>query len=254
MQDKLVSIITITYNSASTLRDSLRSVEAQNYEDIEHIIIDGASTDGTQAIIQAYARDRQQVHYVSEKDTGIYNAINKGLRLATGDIIGILNSDDVLASPDTIATIVHRFSHDDAQVVYGDLVYCNTMGAVVRHWRSNTFRRSSLKFGWMPAHPTFYCLRSVYEQIGQYDETFAISADYDFMLRVLLKPYRIVYIPKILVRMGMGGVSNRGIRALLSKSNEYIRILRKNHVGVSLLTVFLKNIRKTHQFFRRTAG
>ena len=245
-----VSIITVTYNSASTLQDTLHSVETQNYEDIEHIIIDGASTDGTLAIIQAYAQRRKNVHYISEKDAGIYNAINKGVGLATGDVIGILNSDDVLASPDTITTIVKAFSDSNAQVVYGDLVYCNAAGAVVRYWRSNTFRRDSLKFGWMPAHPTFYCLRSVYEEVGKYDETFRISADYDFMMRVLMRPYRVVYVPKILVRMSTGGASNRNCRAMLSKSSEYIRFLHKNHIGAGVITVCFKNIRKICQFLR----
>lgn len=250
MRDKLVSIITVTYNSASTLPSTLRSVEVQNYADIEHIIIDGASTDGTLAIIKAYAQRRQSVRYISEKDAGIYNAINKGIGLATGDVIGILNSDDVLASPDTIATIVKAFSDANAQVVYGDLVYCNTTGSVVRYWRSNTFRRSSLKFGWMPAHPTFYCLRSVYDEMGKYDETFRISADYDFMLRVLMRPYHIMYVPEILVRMSMGGASNRNCHALLSKSCEDVRALHNNHVGAGVVTVFLKNVRKIRQFLR----
>ncbi len=245
-----VSVITVTYNSASTLQNTLHSVEAQNYEDIEHIIIDGASTDGTLPIIQAYAQRRKNVHFVSEKDTGIYNAINKGVGLATGDAIGILNSDDVLASPDTITTIVKAFSDSNAQVVYGDLVYCNAVGSVVRYWRSNSFRRSSLKFGWMPAHPTFYCLRSVYTEVGKYDETFRISADYDFMMRVLMRPYRVVYVPKIFVRMSMGGASNRNCRAMLSKSSEDLRVLHKNHVGAGVITVFLKNIRKIYQFLR----
>lgn len=250
MRDKLVSIITVTYNSASTLPSTLRSVEVQNYADIEHIIIDGASTDGTLAIIKAYAQRRQSVRYISEKDAGIYNAINKGIDLATGDVIGILNSDDVLASPDTIATIVKAFSDANAQVVYGDLVYCNTTGSVMRYWRSNTFRRSSLKFGWMPAHPTFYCLRSVYDEMGKYDETFRISADYDFMLRVLMRPYRVACVPKVLVRMSTGGVSNRNCRAMLSKSKEDVRVLHKNHIGAGVITVFLKNIRKIFQFLR----
>lgn len=250
MRNKLVSIITVTYNSASTLPSTLHSVEAQNYADIEHIIIDGASTDGTLSIIQAYAQGKSYVRYVSEKDTGIYNAINNGVSLATGDVIGILNSDDVLASPDTIATIVKTFSDTNAQVVYGDLVYCNASGSVVRYWRSNAFRRSSLKFGWMPAHPTFYCLHSVYDEVGKYDETFRISADYDFMLRVLLRSYHITYIPAILIRMGIGGVSNRNCRAMLLKSGEDIRVLHKNHVGAGVMTVLLKNIRKIYQFLR----
>lgn len=245
-----VSIITVTYNSAVTLPNTLRSVSEQTYRDIEHIIVDGASTDGTQAIIESYVRSRPNVRYISEKDTGIYNAINKGIWLATGDIIGVLNSDDVFAASDTVATIARTFSEKGAEVVYGDLVYCKSDNTVVRYWKSNAFERSKLRFGWMPAHPTFYCMKNVYEQVGLYDETFRISADYDFMLRVLMKPYRVCYIPKVLIRMGIGGASNRDCRAMMSKSCEDVRALHKNHIGAGILTVFVKNIRKIYQFIR----
>lgn len=245
-----VSIITVTYNSAITLPDTLRSVSEQTYRDLEHIIVDGASTDGTQAIIESYVRSQPNVRYISEKDTGIYNAINKGIWLATGDIIGVLNSDDVFAASDTVATIARTFSEKSAEVVYGDLVYCNSDNTIVRYWKSNDFERSKLRFGWMPAHPTFYCMKNIYEQVGLYDETFRISADYDFMLRVLVKPYCVCYIPKVLIRMGIGGASNRDCRAMMSKSREDVRALHKNHIGAGILTVFVKNIRKIYQFMR----
>ena len=244
-----VSIITVTFNSARTLPDTLQSVLSQDYTDIEHILVDGASTDGTQDIIREYAQQHPSVHYLSEKDSGIYNAINKGLTLATGDIVGILNSDDVLADTNTISTIVKAFTDTHAQVVYGNLIYYNPLtNKVIRHWRSNDFHRSSLSFGWMPAHPTFYCTHEVYKQVGGYDESFRISADYDFMLRVLMRNYHTYYVPTNLIRMSIGGASNRNCRAMATKSSEDLRVLRKNHVGWGVLTVFFKNIRKIRQF------
>lgn len=247
-----ISIITITYNSAATLPATLESVIRQDYAQIEHILVDGNSKDGTQQILEEYAAHRSNVHYVSEKDSGIYNAINKGIRLATGDVIGILNSDDVLASPHVISHIAEAFrSEKRPDVVYGDLVYCNGNNTVVRHWRSNTFDPKSLKYGWMPPHPTFYCLRKVYEEQGLYDEHFRISADYDFMLRVFKQNYRVTYLPEVLVRMATGGASNRNLHALLRKSYEDMQAMRKNHVGAGALTVIAKILRKGKQFFRR---
>lgn len=246
-----VSIITITYNSASTLPATLESVIRQDYAHIEHILVDGNSTDTTRHILDEYAGCRSNVRYVSETDKGIYNAINKGIQMATGDIIGILNSDDVLANPHVISHIVQTFqSESQPEVVYGDLVYCNG-STVIRRWKSNAFDSKSLKYGWMPPHPTFYCLRKVYEEQGFYDEHFRISADYDFMLRVFKQNYRIAYLPEVLVHMATGGASNRNLHALLRKSYEDMRVLRKNHVGTGILTVFVKNIRKCKQFFRK---
>lgn len=245
-----ISIVTITYNSAKTLPDTLRSISEQTYPDIEHILIDGASTDETLSIIESYAASRDHVHYISEKDKGIYEAINKGIRRATGDVIGILNSDDVLANANVLATIAKVFTETDADVTYGDLTYFNEKG-VVRYWKSNAFQPRHLKYGWMPAHPTFYCKRSVYEAVGLYDESFRISSDYDFMLRVLKRPYKVVYIPEILVNMRLGGVSNHNLRAMLSKSREDIYALQKNQVGCGWWTILVKNTRKIHQFVRR---
>ena len=162
-----ISIITITYNSAKTLPRALESVRSQTYGDIEHIIIDGASTDGTVEIIKNYSKgpsdkvpSTKEVRWVSEPDGGIYDALNKGIRMATGDVIGFLHSDDVLYSPDSIGQIAAAFESTKADVVYGDLQYCNG-DKVTRRWRSNAFKPSSLKFGWMPPHPTLYVRREV---------------------------------------------------------------------------------------------
>ena len=244
-----ISIITITYNSAATLQHALDSVLSQTYPDIEHVLVDGASKDGTRELIEKYAREHANVRWVSEKDGGIYNAINKGIRMATGDIIGFLHSDDQLYSADSIEQVAEAFESSHAGVVYGDLQYCKG-GRVVRRWKSNAFSPRSLKFGWMPPHPTVYVRREVYQQVGEYDEWFSIAADYDMMLRIFKTGYRTHYIPSVLVSMETGGASNRSTRARLSKTQEDCIALRKNHVGAGFLTVACKQLRKIRQFLR----
>ena len=253
-----ISIITITYNSAKTLPRALESVRSQTYGDIEHIIIDGASSDGTVEIIKNYSKgpsdkvpSTKEVHWVSEPDGGIYDALNKGIRMATGDVIGFLHSDDVLYSPDSIGQIAAAFESSKADVVYGDLQYCNG-DKVTRRWRSNAFKPSSLKFGWMPPHPTLYVRREVYEQVGEYDSWFRISADYDMILRIFTAGYKTHYIPQVLVSMETGGASNRDAKARLSKTQEDYFVLKKNHVGAGFLTVACKQLRKVRQFLRKS--
>ena len=251
-----ISIITITYNSAATLPRALESVRSQTYGDIEHIIIDGASTDGTKELIINYQlsiinSQSPKVRWISEPDNGIYNALNKGIAMATGDVIGFLHSDDVLYSPDSIGQIAAAFESSGADVVYGDLEYRHG-DKVVRRWRSNAFRRGDLKYGWMPPHPTVYVRREVYRQVGPYDEWFRISADYDMILRIFTAGYKTRYIPQVLVAMETGGASNRDAKARLSKTQEDYIALKKNHVGAGLLTVACKQLRKIRQFLRRS--
>jgi len=244
-----ISIITITYNSAKTLPRALASVQGQTYDDIEHILVDGASTDGTVALIEAYAAKHKNVRYVSEPDEGIYNALNKGIAMATGDVIGFLHSDDVLFAPDSIEHIAATFETSEAEVVYGDLQYCRG-NRVVRHWQSNHFNPCSLKYGWMPPHPTVYVRKSVYEQVGPYDEWFRISADYDMILRIFSAGYKTQYIPEVIVSMEVGGASNKNTKARLSKTQEDYFVLKKNHIGCGYLTVACKQLRKIRQFLR----
>lgn len=246
-----ISIITITYNSAKTLQRALESVQSQTYKDIEHIVVDGASTDGTKELIAAYAKQHPNVRWVSEKDDGIYNALNKGIRMATGDVIGFLHSDDVLYSPDSIGHIAAAFGDETVDVVYGDLQYCNG-GKVVRRWKSNDFNPSALKYGWMPPHPTVYVRSKVYQEVGLYDDWFHISADYDMILRIFTAGYQTRYIPEVLVSMETGGASNRNTKARLSKTQEDYIALKKNHVGAGYLTVACKQLRKVRQFLRKS--
>lgn len=245
-----ISIITITYNSAKTLSRALESVQGQTYKQIEHVIVDGASMDGTRELIEAYAARYKNVRWVSEKDDGIYNAINKGIAMATGDVIGFLHSDDVFNSSDSIEQIAHAFERTDADIIYGDLQYCRA-GKVVRRWQSNAFHPRSLKYGWMPPHPTVYVRREVYQQVGSYDEWFRISADYDMILRLFKAGYKTHYIPSVLVSMETGGASNKDTKARLSKTQEDYLVLKKNHVGAGLLTVACKQLRKIKQFIRK---
>ena len=251
-----ISIITITYNSAATLSRALESVRSQTYGDIEHIIVDGASTDGTKELIINYQlsiinSQSPKVRWISEPDNGIYNALNKGIAMATGDVIGFLHSDDVLYSPDSIGQIAAAFESSGADVVYGDLEYRHG-DKVVRRWRSNAFRRGDLKYGWMPPHPTVYVRREVYRQVGPYDEWFRISADYDMILRIFTAGYKTRYIPQVLVAMETGGASNKDAKARLSKTQEDYFVLKKNHVGAGLLTVACKQLRKIRQFLRKS--
>lgn len=245
-----ISIITITYNSAKTLPRALESVQSQTYGEIEHIIVDGASTDGTKEIIEGYGKSAKEVRWISEPDEGIYNALNKGIRMATGDVIGFLHSDDVFFSPDSVAQIAAAFADETVDVVYGDLQYCNG-DKVTRRWVSNAFDPCALKFGWMPPHPTVYVRKKVYEQVGQYDEWFRISADYDMILRIFTAGFKSQYIPTVLVKMETGGASNKNTKARLSKTQEDYIVLKKNHVGAGLLTVACKQLRKVRQFLRR---
>lgn len=241
-----ISIITVSYNSGRTIGDTLTSVAMQSHRDIEHIIIDGASTDDTLAI--ARAQGAHVAKMLSEPDSGIYDAMNKGLALASGEFVGFLNADDMLATPDTIAAIA--LAAETADVVCGDLVYVRQeqSDTVLRYWRCGPFASSRLRFGWMPPHPTFYVRRSLLTQIGGFHTRMRIAADYDFMLRCLCHPgLRVAYVPQVLVKMRMGGASNRSLQAILRKSREDLDALQRNRVG-GILSLICKNLRKLPQF------
>ena len=243
-----ISIITVAYNSGATIGDTLRSVAAQTHADIEHIVIDGGSTDDTVAQVRALGSRVAQL--VSEPDRGIYDAMNKGLRLATGEFVGFLNADDLFAGPDAVALIAQAAVHADA--VYGDLVYVQAADTsrTVRRWHSGDFRHSRLKFGWMPPHPSFYVRRAVLTK-AEFDLRYRIAADYDFMLRCLLQPgLRVSYVPEVLVRMRTGGASNHSLRALWRKSSEDLSVIWRHGAG-GVMTLAFKNLRKLPQFLRR---
>lgn len=214
-------------------------------------MIDGASTDGSLQVIEKY-RDRIGV-LVSEPDRGIYDALNKGVARATGDVVGFLHADDLFADQNVLAKVAAAFEDPAVEAVYGDLTYVSKADTnnVIRYWKSGEFTRSALIQGWMPPHPTFYVRRSIYEQHGHFDTSFRIAADYDCMLRFLGKAgIRVRYIPEVLVNMRVGGASNRSLKNIIRKSKEDLRALRNNGLG-GLSTLLFKNLRKVPQFFRR---
>ncbi|MBD9027120.1 MAG: glycosyltransferase [Prevotella sp.] len=232
-----VSIITATYNSAATLRDTLDSVLAQTYQDIEYIIVDGLSADGTQEIVKAYEpRFGGRLRLVSEKDKGLYDAMNKGLRMATGDIVGVLNSDDLFYDKQVVADVVKAFESDDIDCVYGDLefVAANDITKVVRKWKGSQYQPGYFKRGWHPAHPTFYCRRACYEKYGYFDLDLKVSADFDLMLRFLGKhQIRNKYLSRNFIWMRTGGESNGSLRRIIQGNTNILRSFRKNGYDIN---------------------
>ena len=245
-----ISVITVCFNSAASIAATLDSVASQTHPAIEHIVIDGGSKDSTLAIISEHGKHVS--HLVSEPDKGIYDAMNKGLLLAQGDVIGFINSDDFYASPAALANLARVFSDPLVAACYGDLVYIDPrrQQPLVRYWRAGNFSKQKLRRGWMPPHPTLYVRRSVFNSIGPFDATLKIAADYEFILRLLsTDSIKVAYLPEVLVKMRVGGASNQSISALILKSREDLGALRKHRVG-GLLTLLLKNLRKLPQFVR----
>jgi glycosyltransferase len=244
-----ISIITVCFNSAVYIADALRSIDNQDWPDLEHIIVDGGSSDSTLEILSTYAKPWR--HVISEPDRGIYDAMNKGLARVTGELIGFLNADDILAEPTTIRMIAEAAARDPmAGAVYGDLIYISKDKAdkVVRRWTSGNFDRERLRFGWMPPHPTFYIRSSEIARTGFFNAKFKIAADYDYMLRQLNRDgSRAVYIPEVLVKMRTGGASNRSLSAIFQKSREDLKVIQNNMIG-GWFTLFCKNFRKIKQF------
>jgi glycosyltransferase involved in cell wall biosynthesis len=243
-----ISIITAVLNGRSTIADALDSVLAQDYADIEFIVIDGASTDGTLDIIQRYPG--RLAHLVSEPDRGIYDALNKGLRLATGEVVGFLNADDCYADHRVMSRVAAALADPTVDACYGDLFYVrkDEPNHVIRRWQAGPYHPRLLARGWMPPHPTFYARRAIYQRLGGFDIDYRIAADYDCMLRFLgAGRVTCAYIPEVLVKMRLGGVSNRSLHNLLQKSREDYRALRRNRVG-GLGTLLLKNLQKLPQF------
>jgi glycosyltransferase len=246
-----ISVITAVYNNKETIRDALNSVLEQTYKDIEYIVIDGASTDGTLEIIKEYEDKIDTV--VSEKDSGIYDALNKGISNATGDIICFLHSDDIYADKDVLSKVNNVFEKEQVDSIYGDLVYVKkeNINKVVRYWKSGEFKQKKLQNGWMPPHPTFFVKREVYEKYGSFDTSFKIAADYDTVLRFLgVEKITTTYLPEVLIKMRLGGASNRSLENLKKKTKEDIKALKKNKIG-GYRTILMKNISKLPQFLKK---
>jgi glycosyltransferase len=243
-----ITIITVARNAADTIADTLSSVASQTWKDIEHIVIDGDSTDSTLEIVSKFPHVAK---IVSEKDKGLYFAMNKGLKLSTGDVIGILNADDVYASSDIIEKVIESFLHAKSDVLYGNLVYVNRndINRVIRLWKPGKLNLSSFYRGWSPPHPTFFVRRKIYEQYGNFNTRFKIASDYELMLRFLLKNrVKAFYLDHLIVKMRTGGISSRSIKIRLIANREDRRAWEVNGLKPHLFTLILKPLTKIKQF------
>ncbi|MEM5563998.1 glycosyltransferase family 2 protein [Psychroserpens sp. AS72] len=249
-----VSLITATYNSEKTLEFCMNSVLSQTYTDIEYIVVDGNSSDNTVDLIKSKAKDSPNITWTSEPDKGIYDALNKGIEKATGDIVGFVHSDDFLADDECISQIVQAFKNHKVDGVYGNLHYVSfeNPDVVIRNWTSQPFQPKLLKRGWMPAHPTLFLNRKVYETLGNFNLAYKIAADYDFILRIFTSSkYSFHYLPKTVVKMRVGGASNKSLKNLIRKTKEDLKAARTNHLSFPLSVIVMKNLSKIPQWFKK---
>ena len=248
-----ISIITVCYNSEKTISKTLESIFNQSSKKIEHIIIDGMSTDSTLSIISKLPYKKKDI---SEPDNGIYDAMNKGIKIAKGDIIGFLNSDDFYANDNIISRVLKQFENDPKiDACYSDLIYVDQFNTskTVRYLKSNEFYEGLFSKGWCPPHPTFFVRRSVYERLGKFDLNYHIASDVDLMMRFLEK-YKVKsqYIPEVWVKMRMGGTTNKNLKNIWLQNKEIIHSFNKNNLSVSYLKFFIyKFISRTLQLFKR---
>lgn len=244
-----ISIITVVYNKVKFIADCITSVVSQTYDDIEYIIIDSKSTDGTLREVERYRGKIAKV--VSEKDSGHFYAMNKGVGLATGEVIAFLHSDDMYADNRVIERVASAFGEHSLDSLYGDLVYTasDNPNRIFRHWIGGKFNAKKMKYGWMPPHPAFFVKKKVYEEYGSFNTDFKIAADYEIMLRFLFK-HKIssFYLPGTLVKMRLGGISNKSALNLIKKTMEDYKACRM--YGMGIYTILMKNIRKAPQFIR----
>jgi glycosyltransferase len=247
-----VSIITAVFNGVNVIEDCINSVLGQSYKNVEYIIIDGASTDGTLDIIRKYNGQIGKV--ISEPDKGIYDALNKGIKLATGDIIGFLHSDDIYAHEKVLENVVNVFRKKNVDSCYGDLEYVKRedINKIVRYWKSSPYKNRNFKYGWMLPHPTFFVKREIYNQYGLFNTCFKIAADYEIILRFLEK-YKIstYYIPDVFIKMRVGGVSNKSLKNIFIKTFEDHKAWKINNLNKRYYTILLKNLSKIPQFFKK---
>lgn len=244
-----ISIITVCYNSAATIADTILSISKQTYPNIEYIVVDGLSKDNTVEIIQK--NEGVISKWISEKDNGIYDAMNKGIAMATGDVIGILNADDVYADNNVLDDVMNAFNDETISGVYGDLKYVqqNDLSKVIRFWKSGTYRPGKFLEGWMPPHPTFYVRKKVYDDYGVFRTDMPSASDYEFMLRVIhVKNIKLAYIPKVFVLMREGGLSNRSLQHRLNANRDDRRAWTVNGVQPKFYTLLMKPLSKILQF------
>ena len=245
-----VTIITVCYNSVAHIEDAINSVLEQDYADIEHIVIDGNSRDGTQRILEKY--NDKLAHWTSEPDHGIYDAMNKGIKKATGDVIGILNSDDFYFDNQVISKVVKAFSDQSTEAVFGDLIFVDPidLNRTVRTYSSKNWHPDKFARGYMPAHPTFFVKKEFYEKHGLFETDYEIAADYEMLIRLLyVYQLKYTYLPIKMVKMRKGGVSSNGIKSNIILNNEIIRACRKHGIKTNALKIYPKYFRKVFELF-----
>jgi glycosyltransferase involved in cell wall biosynthesis len=253
MQPILVSIITVCYNSAATIQDTIQSVVSQQYKDIEYLIIDGNSTDQTLEIVKKYQDGIAQI--ISEPDQGMYDAINKGIELSTGDIIGILNADDFYTDEQVITEVVKRFKKGICEGLYADLNYVDSknINKVVRHWRSGSYRHGKFLYGWMPPHPTFFVKKECYEKYGKFNLGLKTAADYELMLRFIHKhKINLCYLNRTIVNMRLGGMSNVSLVNRLKANRQDRQAWKINGLKPYPFTLTFKPLRKLGQWIKKS--
>ena len=248
----MISIITATFNSAKTLKDTIQSVLRQTNKDFEYLIIDGGSTDETIDIVKSYESEFSgRLKWVSEKDQGIYDAMNKGIKMASGDVVGILNSDDYFTSDDILQTVADAFKCQEIDAIYGDIHFIRDGNPqkCIRYYSSRMFRPFWLRFGFMPAHPSFYCKREIFDKAGLYSLDYKIGADYEMMVR-LFKRHKIksLYVNKNFVTMRTGGASNNNVRSRLTLIEEDVKACRVNGIYTNRFFIMLKFLYKIFEF------
>lgn len=248
----MISIITATFNSAKTLKDTIQSVLRQTNKDFEYLIIDGGSTDETIDIVKSYESEFSgRLKWVSEKDQGIYDAMNKGIKMASGDVVGILNSDDYFTSDDILQTVDNAFKSHEIDAIYGDIHFIRDGNPqkCVRYYSSRMFQPFWLRFGFMPAHPSFYCKQEIFDKAGLYSLDYKIGADYEMMVR-LFKRHKIksLYVNKDFVTMRTGGASNNNVRSRLTLIEEDVKACRVNGIYTNRFFIMLKFLYKIFEF------
>jgi Predicted glycosyltransferases len=250
MSNITVSVITVSYNSVRTISDTIKSVLTQTYPDIEYIIIDGSSSDGSIELVKSFGNSISK--FVSEPDNGIYGAINKGIRLATGDIVGILNSDDFFYDNNVIERVATLFRENEIDAVFGDAQFVNQINTskIVRYYSSGSFNPNKFKYGFMPAHPSFYVKRALFEKLGYYKTDYKIAADFELLLRFLyINRIKYKYLEMPFLSMRMGGVSNKSIHSKYILNKEIYRACKENGIQTNYFLLYFKYIIKMFEFF-----
>jgi len=248
VKDLRISLITVVYNAEDTISRCIESVIAQNYPSLEYIVIDGGSSDHTVQIINNYKKYINV--FISEPDKGVYDAMNKGINCASGDIVGMLNADDFFAEPGILKLVAAAFAETNADILYGNLDLINPKGKIIRKWSSGLYTKGMFNFGWMPPHPTFYCKTGLFKKLGFYSLDYGTAADYELMLRFIHNHNLIIYyLNKVMVKMQCGGMSNKFPENRVRAWRNDLKAMRNNNISFPIIALIIKPLRKISQYF-----